>query len=238
MRITSFKFIGLLGLFVIAFGFEGYADNREKRAVNGQFNEIAVSSGIDLIISQGEPTEIFVEGDDDILNKIKTEVKGNRLNIYFDSNFLSWAFNFKEAKVYVTTNDIQKLIASAGSNIKCIGEINGESLVVTASGGADINISLKAKDIIFNASGGADIWVEGEADNVEARASGGSDIMARKLIAQRVKAVASGGADVVVFAEQEIEASASGGADVDYYGSPNAVRINESGGGEVNRHSN
>lgn len=214
---------------------DSHAQNREERQVNGFFDEISASGGIDVIVKQGDDVEIIVEADKDDMEEVVTRLKGNELRVYFDSSVFSW-FQNRSAKVYVTTKTIKKLSASGGADIVSVGEIRSDRLEVLSSGGADAEVSVKANHLILNSSGGADVVAEGEADFLEAHASGGADIKARKLIAKRVVATSSGGADVEVYVEEEIEASASGGADVDYYGPGRAKKTNESGGGDVTGH--
>lgn len=221
-----------LGALLAASTMEINAQTREERVIEKGFTEISVSSGIELFVKQGEPVEIFVEAKDDVIDKVKTEIKGNTLNVYFEGGVFSW-FKSKSAKVYVTLPEITKLSSSGGSDLKGMGEIISENIEVSASGGADAEVILKASSVVLECSGGADIIASGESDFLKASASGGADIEARKLIAKRAVASASGGADVTVFASEEIEASASGGADVDYYGSPAMKNVNSSGGGDV-----
>jgi hypothetical protein len=213
------------------------AQNREERTVNGKFSELHASSGINLFVKQGDKPEIIVEADDDVLDDVKTELKGNTLNVYFyrGRRLFNWSWN-KSAKVYVTTKKIVRLSSSGGANLKSVGAVKADKLEVSASGGGDAEVSLEASEVFLNASGGGDITVVGKADFLEVHASGGADIKARELHARKVVATSSGGADVYVYASESIEASASGGADVDYYGSAKATKISESGGGDVTGH--
>ena len=235
MRTIYFTFPLLVAFLISTCALESQSQSRQERPVESDFNEISVSSGVDLIVKQGSPAEIIVEADSDDIDDVKTEIKGGKLNVYFDGSVFSW-FQSSSAKVYVTTEEIKKLSASSGADLKSVGEIEGESLEISSSGGADVEVSVKADNVILNSSGGADLMAEGETDYLEAHSSGGADIKARQLIAKRVKVSSSGGADVEVYASDEIEASASGGADVDYYGGAKAKKISESGGGDVTSH--
>ncbi|PWD97908.1 head GIN domain-containing protein [Marinilabilia rubra] len=224
----------LLALLVCQ-AFQSSAQNREERQVDGDFDEIEASSGINVIVKQGEDVEIVVEADPDDMDEVVTRLRGNTLKVYFDSSVFDW-FTSRSAKVYVTTKNIKKLSASGGADIKSTGTIKSGRIVVSASGGADAEVTIKAREAVLNSSGGADVLAEGEVELLEAHASGGADVMARKLVAKKVVATSSGGADVEVYVTEELEASASGGADVDYYGPGSPRKISESGGGDVTGH--
>lgn len=221
---------------VFAGGFNSVAgQEREERRVSGTFEKVSVSSGVDLFLKQGEDYEIIVEGEKDAVNNLVTELKGNRLNVYLKSNFFSWFWK-GEVNVYVTMPEVSKLSSSGGADLKSVGELGADRIEINSSGGADVEVSVRAVSVILNSSGGADLSIEGQAEVLHAEASGGADINARELHAKKVYASASGGADIEVYVTEEIEASASGGADVDYYGSGKEVKISESGGGDVRKH--
>ncbi|WP_010661866.1 head GIN domain-containing protein [Marinilabilia salmonicolor] len=221
---------------VFAGGFNTVAgQEREERRVSGAFDEVSVSSGVDLFLKQGDDYEIIVEGDEDAIDNLVTELKGNRLNVYLKTNFFSWFWN-GEVNVYVTMPEVTKLSSSGGADLKSVGELSADRIEINCSGGADAEVSVRAVSVILHSSGGADLSIEGQTEVLHAESSGGADINAKELQAKKVFASASGGADIEVYVTDEIEASASGGADVDYYGSGKEVKISESGGGDVRKH--
>ncbi|PRZ00273.1 head GIN domain-containing protein [Marinilabilia salmonicolor] len=221
---------------VVAGGFNTVAgQEREERRISGSFDEVSVSSGVDLFLKQGEDYEIIVEGDGDAIDNLVTELDGSRLNVYFKSSFFSW-FSKGDVNVYLTMPDVSKLSSSGGADLKSVGELRTDRIEINSSGGADVEVSVRAASIILHSSGGADLSIEGQTEVLHAESSGGADINARELHAKKVFASASGGADIEVYVTEEIEASASGGADVDYYGSGKEVKISESGGGDVRKH--
>jgi hypothetical protein len=230
-----FFIVSILVIWVAGVAPSVEAQVREERQVNGNFDEISVSSGVDLILKQGDTFEIIVEADEDVINELVTELKGNRLNVYLDGGVFNWFFN-AETKVYVTLPEVSKLFSSGGADLKSAGEIRTDRLEINSSGGADAEVSVSANTVILHCSGGADIRVDGNTDILKAESSGGADIFAKELHAKKVFASSSGGADLEVYVEEEIEASASGGADVDYYGPGKDLKISETGGGDVRRH--
>ncbi len=227
--------VPLLVIFIAGLTHSAKAQEREERQVDGTFDEISVSSGVDLFLKQGDSYEIIVEADEDLIDDLVTELKGNRLNVYVDRGTFTWFVN-ESAKVYVTVPEVSKLSSSGGADLKTIGEIKTDRLEINCSGGADAEVSVSANTVILNCSGGADIDIDGKTDILKAKSSGGADVYAKGLHAKKVFAFSSGGADLEVYVIDEIEASASGGADVDYYGPGKAIKINESGGGDVSRH--
>lgn len=208
------------------------AQEKEKRSV-GDFSAVTVSSGIDLYLTQSDDVDLAVECRKDDLHKLQTEVEGSTLKIYMKGN-ANWGWTSKTVpKVYLSFKQLEKIVASGGSDIYGQTVIEQEYLKVSTSGGADIYVEVKTGEIKLTTSGGSDIKIKGTTDKLIASSSGGSDINARELKAQTVKVTSSGGSDAIVWAEKEIIANASGGSDITYYGNPEIKQLNESGAGDI-----
>lgn len=234
MKTFSILLIVVIG--ISAATFAGERDRTEVRNVRN-FDAIKVSAGIDLYISMGNEELVRVVADEDIIDDVKTEVRGGTLHIYMKNNN-SWfnIFNWGSSssrKVYVTARELKSIEASSGSDVKSENTLKGDALKVEVSSGSDVNLDVVYKEVSLSSSSGSDARLSGKAKYFTASASSGSDINARELEAQICKVSASSGSDATVTATQEIKANASSGADVRYYGSPTVVDIDESSGGDV-----
>jgi len=208
-------------------------DGRQKRQITG-FHEVSVSSGIDVYLTQKNVEEVFVEADADDLEKIITEVEGGILKIYVkEKSWLSLNWGNDPRKVYVSFKDLDKLEASAGSDVNSQGALKLTKLNLDASSGSDIKLELEANELSVETSSGSDIFVKGKVDFLQASASSGSDINASELLARKCNASVSSGSDIRVNVSEELDANASSGGDITYSGNPKSKDINESSGGDV-----
>ncbi len=214
--------------------FAGNSDETEIRNVR-DFHAIKVSTGIDLYLKMGDTEEVKVVADDDIIDKLITEVDEGTLRIYMKkSNWTNWGFS-KTRKVYVTVKELNAIDASSGSDVNSENTLTGESLKLRASSGSDISLDVVYKNLSLDTSSGSDAKVKGKVKNFEAQASSGSDINARELETVICKVSVSSGSDASVSVSDELYARASSGGDVNYYGNPQIKDIDESSGGDVNR---
>lgn len=202
----------------------------ENRSV-GSFDQIVVSSGIDLYITQGSSTGVKVEADDNIIPIIKTEVKGNTLKVYSEKG---WR-NAKKVRVNVTMPSIQGISASGGSDVYSVGSLKADNLSLKGSGGSDLNLNLQVEHLDCSVSGGSDAELEGAAAEIHMTASGGSDIEAYGLKAKTCTVSASGGSDAYVNVTEKIDLSASGGSDIHHKGGAEVGRKSVSGSSDVHR---
>ena len=213
------------------------AQNREfeVRAV-APFNEIKVSTGINLYLKQGDENQISVETDKRFMNNVITEVKGDILHIYYtDRNPIIKIKINATINVYVTAVWLELIEISSGADLYCQQQLKLDKLTVRSSSGSDARIDVECRELALYASSGSDIKAKGSAIKLKASASGGSDINTRELEAVYGVLNASSGADIISLVTGEIEVSASSGADITYYGNPIPKVIRQSGGGDVRK---
>jgi hypothetical protein len=201
----------------------------EERSIRSNFEIINVQQGINLYITQGKPTAISVEADDNILDLLITEVKNNELNIYFEKN----VYQSKARNVYLTTNTISKIKTSSGASVKSENTLQVKSLDLDSSSGSSIKIYVNAEEVTSQSSSGADIDIYGKTQTFSANASSGSSIDADKLETVDAYAKASSGANIDVNVSGKFTANASSGGDIDFEGNPTNVDKNTSSGGSV-----
>lgn len=212
-----------------------YSEKTENRNLK-DFHAVKVSAGIDLYITMGDEEKVKVVADDEIIDRIITEVKDGTLQIYMkNSGWLNWNFSSKSRKVYVSVKELSEIHASSGSDVFSENTLKGESLDVKASSGSDVKLDIVYKNFSLDTSSGSDAKISGKTKNFTAEASSGSDIKAQDLESVICKVKVSSGSDAVVNVSDEIYAKASSGGDVVYYGNPQVKDIDESSGGDVKR---
>jgi hypothetical protein len=211
------------------------SDGRQNRSV-AEFHGISVSSGIDLYLTQKNVQEVRVEAEEEDLENLITEVEGGILRIYMKEKSWSWfnlGWSHSPRKVYVSFKTLDKLEASAGSDVVSQSALNLNNIELNASSGSDVKLELNADQVDADASSGSDIKLNGKANYLQANASSAGDIDAVDFQTKRCNASASSGSDIRVYAIEQLDANASSGADIAYRGNPTRKNINESSGGDV-----
>jgi len=209
-------------------------DGRQTRQVSG-FHGISVSSGIDLFLTQKNVEEVVVEATSDDMEKIITKVEDGILKIYMKDK--SWPLlNWKNVsrKVYVSFKNLDKLHASAGSDVNSQSVLKLEKLDLDASSGSDVKLEIEANELHVGSSSGSDVSLSGKVAVAEVSASSGSDISAGDLEIKKCSVHASSGSDIKIRVTEELNADASSGSDINYSGNPKVKNIRESSGGDVN----
>jgi len=207
--------------------------DRQTRQITG-FHGISVSSGIDLYLTQKNVEEVAVEAQSEDLDKIITEVEGGTLKIYIkQKSWFNMQWERKPRKVYVSFKTLDRLEASAGSDVVSERRLKLDQLKLDASSGSDVKLELEVNDLSVGSSSGSDISLKGTATKLQADASSGSDIDASDLLSKSCNASVSSGSDMKINVTEKLDASASSGGDITYSGNPKTKDINESSGGDV-----
>lgn len=196
-----------------------------------EFDQIHVSRGMNVYVSQGSPAKVVVIADNNLHEVIETKVEGSVLKVYVNEN-IRWA---KEKKVLVTVEKLSGLETSSGSNAWSQNQIMSEDLDMKASSGANITMDVNAKYLKADCSSGANIKISGLAKEAELETSSGANLKGEELKAENCKMKASSGGNVSSTVNGRLEAKASSGGNVVYYGEPTETDINTSSGGNIHK---
>lgn len=207
----------------------GYV-TKELRKIDS-FSKIKASSGLNIILFQGEEEKIIVETDENLLNLIKTTIEGETLKCFIDDQ-IKFA---TKMNVYVYYKNVNSIKASSGADVDSDLILKGTTMKLKSSSGADIKLKLKVNNLTCDASSGAVIKVEGWADEIDAEASSGADVKAKDMKVKYAKAEASSAGTIVVSPSEKIIATASSSGDIIYYGNISDISISESSGGDVRK---
>lgn len=211
----------------------------ERRDVDG-FTEVAVSSSIDVTITQGADFAVEVEADD--TDDVITEVVGDTLRIYRDTGWnwysfglLSFFMEDDDLRATVTLPTLTRVRTSGGSDVRGEGTFTGDDLELRTSGGSNITLDLAYDSIDARSSGGSTMQLSGTANRGILSSSGGSRQDNDDLAIKDAELRSSGGSNLNVGVVEELQARASGGSDIRYEGDPRLRDIDESGGADVTR---
>ncbi|MCK0188483.1 head GIN domain-containing protein [Arenibacter sp. F20364] len=200
------------------------------------YDHIAISGSFDIELVDGQEGEITLEGEENILNHIITEVKGNKLNIRFKKGFPNRTYWKKQVSITIPIESINGLSLSGSGDIVGNKSIKTDYFETSMSGSGDIALILEANSVKASMSGSGDITLSGNTNNLEVFISGSGDIKAYDLIADNVDATVSGSANVEVTANKSINAKVSGSGDIDYRGNPEKISSKVSGSGDITEH--
>ncbi len=203
---------------------------KDKREVTEEFTLVSVSEGLDVFVTQGEPFEITVEADENVIDLIGTEIRDGKLMVHAIKNI-----GRATHVIYVRLPEITGLSSSSGADLIAEETLESDKITLDASSGSGLKVKLNADEVTADTSSGADISVSGSANLFYANSSSGSDINARNLKVKVCHADASSGSDISLHVTESLTAEANSGADISYSGEA-TVQKNNSVSGSVHKY--
>lgn len=207
-------------------------NKKEERQVSG-FSEISISVSADVYLSQGDEEKLVLEGDEDALEEIETEVRGDELKIKYKGTFHFG--NIDKVKIYLTAKDISEINIAGSAKLEAKTKITASNLDFAVSGSGKIRIKdLETNEINASISGSGDIVLGGskKAEELDISISGSGDLDSEELEIGSAEISVSGSGGCKVFVTEELDVSISGSGRVYYKGSP-VVNAKVSGSGKV-----
>lgn len=174
------------------------------------FNSVELAGANNVVIRVGKEQSVLVKADDNLLNRVTTDVKSGTLVI----GNTPGSFTTKTPmSVAVTVPSLDALTLTGSGNILVRG-IRTASLTVTLSGSGNLMGSGTAKSLDVTVSGFGNARLTGVA-------------------AGDVHAVVSGSGTIFVTATKSLDASVPGSGTIIYAGNPQDVTKNVSGSGAI-----
>jgi len=239
MKRIQFQFVGIIAVLSILLSscmfigpsVKGNGNVKEEVRQVGEFDQVKVSRGMNVYITQGSPAKVVVIADSNLHELIETKVEGGVLKITTKEN-IRWA---EEKKVMVTVEKLTGVGANSGGNVWSQSQIKSDNLKLNANSGANLTMDVDAQSLSADCSSGANIKLSGLAKEAELETSSGANLKGEKLIAIQCKMSASSGGNVSSTVTGKLDAHASSGGNIAYYGEPTSTNVNSSSGGSIHR---
>jgi len=218
---------------------KGVKGNGKKVTVDrtvSEYDALAVSGWFDVDLVEGKEGELTLEGEENLLEYIITEVENGKLIIKVEKGVnLKPSSSSDGIRITVPVESIDAVSMSGSGDIVGKKTIKSSNFKTAMSGSGDITLDIETESITAAMSGSGDMNLSGSTRNFEATISGSGDIKAYDLEADNVEATVSGSADIKVTAKEMLKARVSGSGDISYRGNPKKVDTKTSGSGDISK---
>ncbi len=192
------------------------------------FNALDVSGAFKVFLSQGESENVFIETDDNILEYVIVEVRGNTLKIGTHGVGLSDI----TIRAYVQVKNLEDIKVSGAGKLNGETPLKSERLAIRTSGAGKVQLEIRCERLNADASGAGEIILKGNADRIVAEISGAGELDCEKVLCSKFQAQISGAGKAITAAENQIDARISGAGSLNYKGNPK-VYSQISGAGSI-----
>ncbi len=190
-----------------------------------EFSELVFDVAGEVFIEQGDTCSLRIEGDQELVDKVKTDIENDSLSITFQSEEeglkrLKWIEQESKIKYFITVKSLRGLTLSGAGNIHA-DHLSGESLNLLHSGeGRLILKGLKYDELEADLEGLGEILLEGEINTQDIDLSGMGTYKAEGLKTQEANVIVSGAGTARIWVEEELNATLAGAGSILYKGQP------------------
>jgi hypothetical protein len=188
--------------------------------------ELEISANVKVV--KADKNSIEISAQENLLEKIDTDVRGNELTISSDGCLSS---NEKiQVTVYLT--ELEALRINGSGNISVPDTIMVEEIKLQINGSGNINGKLIAANIEAEINGSGDITLVGSANEQNLEIHGSGNINSQQLICNEANIDVAGSGDVRVYAIKTLDVDVAGSGSVYYKGKP-TINSHIAGSGKV-----
>ncbi|MEQ6124891.1 head GIN domain-containing protein [Pseudotenacibaculum sp. MALMAid0570] len=197
----------------------------------GSYDGVSVGGFFDVILVKGTEGKVKIEGEENLMEYIVTEVKKGTLKIKVEKGV-----NLKTTRrltVTVPVKDIDHVSLGGSGNVKSETLLKAEDFGVSLGGSGNITLEVDATNVKSSIGGSGNIKLTGKADYMKSSIAGSGTIKAYELQVNSIKASIAGSGDIRISVKDEIKATVAGSGSIYYKGNPPKIDTKSVGSGSV-----
>ena len=171
----------------------------------------------DVVLTKGEPQEVRITAEQNIIDNIETNVSNGIWDIKYDE----CVDDHRDITIYITMATLEKLtVTGVGeiSSTNTFDQLNDLELVFTGAGSIDLDIA--ARHVNSNLTGAGNIALAGSTESQEITISGTGHYRAFDLISDTCTVLLTGVGNCEVLVNDVLDVTITGVGNVSYKGGP------------------
>ena len=197
----------------------------------GEFTGLRFKSFGEVHLEQADKCDVRIEGQESILEKIKTEVRDSTLFIIFEMEDIDWTDpqlreSEHDVRYFITLQTLEQLDFAGAGTLQAEGLV-GEGLELAHTGAGELIVEgLQYQSLQVHFGGLGKIQLDGQVQSQKVILSGMGEYRAENLHSQTAEVDLSGAGSAKVWVEDDLKAIVSGAGKIQYKGSPNLTEEN------------
>lgn len=221
-------FFSLSLLLLITVGAEARKETREL----DNFNKISLAVPAQVYLEQGSGQLFEIEGDDEMLDHIITEVSGGQLHIKMEKEWQNRNWRHKPT-IRIRIPELHALKVTGSGSVETQGLFRSESMDVAVTGSGKLQLPLEAAELNVSITGSGTAQLSGTANTATVKITGSGKLDAEELVARECDIRISGSGNCQIHSANSLEARISGSGKIYYSGSPKNVNVQSTGSGKA-----
>lgn len=199
------------------------------------YDAIKCAGSFDFILVEGTEGKIRIEGEENLLEYIVTEIENGALVIKVKNEVnLKTSMN-KTIKITIPYKEINSASLAGSGDLWNENVLTSEDLDISLTGSGDIVLNIKAIKTKASVTGSGDVTLKGATSALEASVTGSGDFHGSDLEAIDTDVSVTGSGDAKVVCNGNLKARVSGSGDISYKGNPISEDTKVAGSGSIKK---
>ena len=212
---------------------KGNGNMTTETRTTGDYNGIKCAGSMDYILVAGAEGKIKLEGEENLLKHIITEIKGDNLIVKVEKGInLSPSWN-KTIKITIPFKDITRVSLAGSGDLWNEDKITATNFEVSLAGSGDVVLNIEASSVEGSLAGSGDLTIKGSTNSLTAKLAGSGDIHGFGLQSNHTVVSIAGSGDAEVVSNESLKARVSGSGDIEYKGNPSKEDTKVAGSGSI-----
>ncbi|TVZ59859.1 putative autotransporter adhesin-like protein [Flavobacteriaceae bacterium MAR_2010_105] len=235
--------LSIAALLFITTGYAQFWENGETVKGNGKVTTVTRTTGdyegiscagsFDYILVAGNEGNITIEGEENLLKYVVTEVKNNKLHVKTEKNYNLKPSGNRTIKITIPFKDISSVGLAGDGKLTNKDKIVANDFKVSLAGSGDIVLDIEVTSVKASIAGSGDLTLKGRANDLDANVAGSGDFHGFNLQANNTDVSVAGSGDAEVVSNVSLKARVAGSGDVKYKGNPKTEDTKVAGSGRI-----
>jgi len=199
------------------------------------YTKIAVTGPFDVILTSGETGKITIEGDENIVEILITDVNDGILTIATRDEQPVKASTSRKTKIKLAAGNLEKISLNGCGSVSVRPCIKSSKLKATVDGPGSITLVVATADTEVCILGSGTITLKGSTDKLTSRIVGSGMIKACDLETKDVVASVSGSGNIKVSCSSAITGRVIGTGTIAFTGEPQKTDLKFMGSGSFSK---
>lgn len=194
------------------------------------FNHLSVNGDFNVTLIQDTALTFQITGDENFMESIQSEVKGNTLEIKQEGKCSGDKIN-----LVIHSRDFEEINLAGNIDLKTQGNLKLKDVELNFAGLINADVDLNAHDVETNAAGKSTIKIKGQASEHKVNMNGNGTLEAFDFIVAKYDVTTAGSTECKINVLNELSAKSSGSGDIEYKGNPSKINQDISGNGKIQK---
>ena len=148
----------------------------ENRNLSG-FDRIELEASANVFISKSDNFKVQIEGQQNILDILRTRLRGNTLVIEYEE---ACVMNTRNIEIYISMPEIEEVQIDGSGDVESEDQFITDEFYAGVSGSGSIDMNIRTQELDAAISGSGSIYLRGETDDFYGTINGSGDIKASR----------------------------------------------------------